>query len=102
MEVLKLSGNRLEGEFPYFSSGELTMLDLSHNHFTGTLPSDIGLLFTSLKLFDASHNGFTGTIPRSFGYIETLDYFDMSNNKLGEIISIICTYVMLYCNYILF
>lgn len=41
-------------------------LDLSFNRFSGTLPSDIGVDFFSLRHLYLDHNQFEGTIPESY------------------------------------
>jgi hypothetical protein len=58
--------------------------DLSYNKLNGTLPSDIGETFTSLKHLYLDHNQLQGTIPESYStvangrlYVLTLD-----NNQL--------------------
>nr|XP_043619875.1 receptor-like protein 7 [Erigeron canadensis] len=60
-------------------------IDISNNHFSGKIPSTIGLL-KSLYLLNVSNNGFTGSIPPSLGDLSQVESLDLSKNKLsGEI-----------------
>ena len=65
--------------------GRLKYLILSHNRFTGTLPSWI----VSLNYLDISYNQFSGVIPSDHSNIQ---YLDLSHNLLsGSIPKSICS-----------
>ncbi|CAN0879118.1 Receptor-like protein 14 [Linum grandiflorum] len=66
MDEVYLSGNQLTEALPSnndqgtsTSNYELAVLDLSHNHFTGTIPNELTQL-TSLEVFDVAYNNLSG------------------------------------------
>ncbi|XP_057789526.1 receptor-like protein 9DC3 [Salvia miltiorrhiza] len=58
-----------------------TIIDLSSNRFSGSIPHSIGNL-NSLRYLNLSHNNFMGHIPASLGNISVLESLDLSSNKL--------------------
>ncbi|XP_057796871.1 receptor-like protein 9DC3 [Salvia miltiorrhiza] len=58
-----------------------TIIDLSSNKFSATIPHSIGDL-NSLRYLNLSHNNFMGHIPASLGNISVLESLDLSSNKL--------------------
>ncbi|XP_059068381.1 probable leucine-rich repeat receptor-like protein kinase At1g35710 [Cryptomeria japonica] len=60
----------------------LTIIDLSGNGLTGTLPPCLGNLSYLIKL-NLNGNMLSGNIPLSFGNMSLLQYFDVSSNILG-------------------
>ncbi|KAL8255481.1 hypothetical protein R6Q59_030548 [Mikania micrantha] len=54
-------------------------LDLSYNHFTGTIPNFIGSL-TQLSYLRLDQNDFTGTIPKFIGSLTQLRYLSLDEN----------------------
>ncbi|KAE8703307.1 hypothetical protein F3Y22_tig00110472pilonHSYRG00294 [Hibiscus syriacus] len=68
-------------------SSPLRLLDLSHNHFSGSIPASLGNL-TTIASLDFSSNEFGGPIPDVFGNLiklTALDFYDslyLSNNSL--------------------
>lgn len=58
----------------------IQFLSISHNEFSGSLPSFLGNL--SLKLLDVHNNNFVGTIPASLFQCLALEVLDLSNNYL--------------------
>lgn len=95
------------GNFPLWiaSSASIKTLDVSDNHFYGTMPSlsamtaletlslknvnlpnELPALPSSLKSLDASANHFYGAIPASYGSLTNLVSLNLDSNKLsGEI-----------------
>ncbi|CAL9189943.1 unnamed protein product [Musa hybrid cultivar] len=107
LAILKLSMNLLEGPIPRlppylrylymynncFSGSlssislplELELLDLSHNHISGNIPSFICNL-TQLRILDLSSNQISGEIPWCWQETNFLFYINLADNKLsGEI-----------------
>ncbi|KAL5709119.1 hypothetical protein ACHQM5_019841 [Ranunculus cassubicifolius] len=107
LSVLKLSYNSLSGGLPAsFNQSELKILWLNNqdgvglsgpidviasmnalsqlwihgNHFTGTIPSGIGVL--NLVEFNANGNNLVGQIPEGLANMVSLQKVDLSNNKL--------------------
>lgn len=105
LSVLKLSGNNLMGEIPMSFKGmslqtlwlnnqqgdgltghidvvatmtSLTSLWLHGNHFSGTIPSNIGDL-TLLKDLNLNGNQLVGLIPDTLGKMK-LNHLDLNNN----------------------
>ncbi|XP_019051725.1 PREDICTED: leucine-rich repeat receptor-like protein kinase PEPR1 [Nelumbo nucifera] len=63
----------------------VSVLDLSCNHLTGKIPSEIGDLHKIIAL-NLSHNFLTRSIPKSFSKLRHLESLDLScNNLSGEI-----------------
>ncbi|XP_057797815.1 putative receptor like protein 25 [Salvia miltiorrhiza] len=58
-----------------------TIIDLSSNNFSGSIPDSIGNL-NSLRYLNLSHNNLMGHIPASLGNINVLESLDLSSNKL--------------------
>jgi Leucine-rich repeat (LRR) protein len=58
---------------------KLSVLDVSKNHLSGTLPGEIRLM--QLVDLNASNNNLTG-IPAEIGQIDSLLYVDFSNNDI--------------------
>nr|XP_018683333.1 PREDICTED: receptor-like protein kinase 2 [Musa acuminata subsp. malaccensis] len=107
LATLKLSMNLLEGPIPrlppslsylylqnnFFSGSlssislplELELLDLSHNHINGSIPSFICNL-PQLRILDLSSNQISGEIPWCWQETNFLFYINLADNKLsGEI-----------------
>ncbi|XP_076945343.1 receptor-like protein EIX2 [Bidens hawaiensis] len=60
----------------------VTLLDLSSNKFSGSIPDElVGLL--GLRFLNLSHNDLTGTIPNLFNRIGKLESLDLSMNHLN-------------------
>ncbi|XP_076956880.1 receptor-like protein EIX2 [Bidens hawaiensis] len=60
----------------------VTLLDLSDNKFSGSIPDKlVGLL--GLRFLNLSHNDLTGTIPNLFNQIGKLESLDLSMNHLS-------------------
>ncbi|KAG5558142.1 hypothetical protein RHGRI_008161 [Rhododendron griersonianum] len=90
-EVL-LSGNRLSGSMdsplsssPDNSRRKLLVLDLSHNAFSGNVPSSVGD-FNSLQVLDLSENQLNGSIPLEIGGAISLKELRLEKNSLVGII----------------
>ncbi|KAJ9544352.1 hypothetical protein OSB04_024059 [Centaurea solstitialis] len=84
-----LSGTLDQFSFPLFPN--LTHFELSLNHFTGIIPSEIGYL-SKLVYLDFSSNQFSGIIPPEIGHLRNLVTLYLFDNKLinGSIPETIC------------
>ena len=60
----------------------MTTLGLSNNVFSGTLPSQIGLLIQLTTLY-LNANSFSGTIPSQLGLVTTLSTLTLSSNSFS-------------------
>ncbi|XP_031122836.1 probable LRR receptor-like serine/threonine-protein kinase At3g47570 isoform X2 [Ipomoea triloba] len=100
---LDFSRNKLQGNFPKVTS--LVHLDLSHNHFIGPLPVEIGG-FKDLLSLDLSNNMFLGTLPSAIGALTSLIELNINHNlfhgfippsfsslKSLEILDLSCNYL---------
>jgi len=86
LSVLRLSDNNLEGLIPSMPS-QLTQLDLSRNRLDGHLDDLLYLSrYNELSVLDLSYNRFTSSIPNDF-LLGNWDYVSLSNNQFrGPII----------------
>ncbi|XP_024015235.1 receptor-like protein Cf-9 isoform X2 [Eutrema salsugineum] len=110
LSVIKLSNNKMTGEFPSWfleqfpklwllllQNNSFTMfqlprlllnhtlqiLDVSTNSFDQRLPDNIGNVLPNLQHLNLSHNGFQGKLPSSFGEMRMIDFLDISHNNLS-------------------
>ncbi|KAH6776576.1 hypothetical protein C2S52_014137 [Perilla frutescens var. hirtella] len=86
MNQLDLSFNQFLGDIPSSIVGciLLEILSLSNNTFQGSIPDSLGQV-RSLNILYLDNNNLSGLIPRTLENL-TLEYFDVSYNKLeGEI-----------------
>ncbi|XP_060670179.1 receptor-like protein EIX1 [Ziziphus jujuba] len=81
IEVLDLSKNQFSGNIPENISGSLLILSISHNRISGGIPASIGNN-PDLEVIDLSNNNLTGIIPPSIGNCSFLKVLDLSKNNL--------------------
>ncbi|XP_062147176.1 receptor-like protein 56 [Alnus glutinosa] len=60
----------------------MTLIDLSSNKLTGSIPFEMGEL-SQLRSLNLSNNFLTGPIPNSFKNLKNVESFDLSHNKLS-------------------
>ena len=81
-----LSGNRFSGALPVFGTEtHLAALKVSHNNFTGSIPSSIGSFGVEgngLVVLHINGNQLTGTLPQAISGLSTLEEFDVADNRL--------------------
>ncbi|MFS7983139.1 putative transferase [Helianthus anomalus] len=85
---IRLSDMGLRGPFPVGLKNctSLTTLDLSSNHLTGQLPSNVSDFMRFLTTLDLSSNNLSGPIPSSFADLSFINVLRLDNNQLtGEI-----------------
>ncbi|XP_027152300.1 receptor-like protein EIX2 [Coffea eugenioides] len=82
LRVLDLSDNHFNGSIPdsLCSLQMLVVLDLSNNQLSGRIPSCIGKLKT-LKLLNLGNNSLQGHIPISLGHLNVLQSLYLDRNK---------------------
>ncbi|KAM3280432.1 hypothetical protein ACQJBY_047304 [Aegilops geniculata] len=81
---LSLRNNNLSGGFPSFLQycQKLIFLDLSHNHFFGTLPTWIQEKLPYLAFLRLRSNMFYGHIPEELTKLVNLQHLDLAYNNL--------------------
>uniref|UniRef100_A0A0D9XTC3 Receptor kinase-like protein Xa21 n=1 Tax=Leersia perrieri TaxID=77586 RepID=A0A0D9XTC3_9ORYZ len=88
LEILKLSANALQGTLPVALGNctNLTVLALSNNQLHGEIPGGIGANLGNLFMLDLRENGFSGGIPLSLAELQSLELLFLYSNRLsGEI-----------------
>ncbi|RWR75585.1 putative LRR receptor-like serine/threonine-protein kinase [Cinnamomum micranthum f. kanehirae] len=103
LQLLNLSNNGFSGMIPTSTTGndeskgplpikgfcklkDIKWLDLSFNHFEGSIPSCLSD-FSNLQLLDLSNNGFSGKIPAStFSNVTSLSYLSLAKNNFSGIV----------------
>ncbi|MCO5546783.1 hypothetical protein L7F22_000219 [Adiantum nelumboides] len=83
---LQLAGQGLKGRIrpnTLANLHQLTILDLSNNQLSGSLPDDLGRL-ANLHTLDLSQNFLSGAIPSTFGGLSDLVNLSLAANKLNE------------------
>jgi hypothetical protein len=83
LKTIDLSSNHLTGKIPTEMEClfGLISLNLSRNNLSGEIISNIGN-FKSLEFLDLSRNHLSGRIPSSLAHIDRLTWLDLSNNQL--------------------
>ncbi|MQM03969.1 hypothetical protein Taro_036759 [Colocasia esculenta] len=85
LQELHLQDNLLEGSLLLSRSqaserrSNLQVLDLSGNHFNGTLPDNFSNL-TGLQVLDIAGNNFSGPLPRALAQLISVIFLDLSAN----------------------
>ncbi|KAK6804950.1 hypothetical protein RDI58_002734 [Solanum bulbocastanum] len=79
--MVDLSSNHFHGSLPLWPT--MTDLNLANNWFSGCIPLNIGHVMTKLQVLDLSGNDFIGTIPYSITSVKQLLRLDLSDNHLS-------------------
>ncbi|CAN6709817.1 unnamed protein product [Malus baccata var. baccata] len=84
---LHLRNNHLYGELPHsLQNTSLSVLDLSGNGFSGSIPIWIGKSLSELHVLILRSNKFEGDIPNEVCYLTSLQILDLAHNKLSGMI----------------
>ncbi|KAH7315542.1 hypothetical protein KP509_21G054300 [Ceratopteris richardii] len=87
---LNLSRNSFRGSLINLtivsSTSAISVLDLSFNNISGTIPSAMFSDCGSLSWLDLSHNSIEGAIPEGISLCSTLTHLDLSHNLLTSTI----------------
>ncbi|QHO56241.1 putative leucine-rich repeat receptor-like protein kinase [Arachis hypogaea] len=75
--AIELNENKFSGPIP-----PLVTFNVSSNHFTGTIPSEI-FRCQKLQRLDLSNNKFIGSLPNNIGTLEHLEILKLSGNELS-------------------
>ncbi|KAK8272635.1 hypothetical protein V6Z11_D11G346500 [Gossypium hirsutum] len=86
--MLNLRNNTLFGELPSTlqPSPNLRMLDLSENHFSGSVPAWIGDKLSNLEILSLRSNNFDGHIPHKICDLQFLQNLDLAHNNISGVI----------------
>ncbi|CAI5519933.1 unnamed protein product [Closterium sp. Naga37s-1] len=98
LSLLDLSHNQFSGPIPDPSQGSnqssslvpLAYLDLSSNKLTGTISDALLSGLTALSHLDLSDNLLSGSLPRSLALAPMLTHLDLSRNKLKGSLPAFC------------
>ena len=72
-------------DFPFQGPGPIVILNLNNNNLDGSMPMDVGQLWT-LEELNLGSNRISGEIPATIGKLENLGKLNLSDNQLsGEI-----------------
>ncbi|KAK9127416.1 hypothetical protein Syun_016213 [Stephania yunnanensis] len=84
LKCIDLSHNAFSGEIPTEITGllGLSILNLSMNQLTGRIPEKIGSM-QILEVLDLSRNQLSGSIPPSISALNSLNHLNLSNNNLS-------------------
>lgn len=86
---IRLPGDRLSGQLPENTLGNLTrlrVLSLRHNSLSGTIPSDLSFC-TELQNINLEGNRFSGEIPDKFFELINLERLNLARNEFSGQIS---------------
>ncbi|KAL9402718.1 hypothetical protein Peur_006567 [Populus x canadensis] len=85
LEVLAINDNEFGGVLPEIVSNfstKLSILLVGGNNLRGSIPTEIGNLF-SLEILGFELNQLTGIIPSSIGKLQRLGVFNINGNKIS-------------------
>ncbi|RAL54284.1 hypothetical protein DM860_001412 [Cuscuta australis] len=89
---LELGNNRLSGTIPQMPIQLQIALNLSHNLFSGTIPTTLSAL-SALEVLDLSYNILSGQIPDYLTKMSGLTQIILANNQLSGLVPTFPSYV---------
>ena len=83
-----LGGNNITGTIPadFGLLTSLNRIDLSDNHFYGTIPESVLEEWVSVESIHLGNNAITGTIPTLIGFLTTLKILNITKNQITGVI----------------
>ncbi|KAI9184251.1 hypothetical protein H9P43_003304 [Blastocladiella emersonii ATCC 22665] len=86
LRELVCAGNGIAGAFPaeILAKGQLEILDLSRNQYSGNLPANLGSSLSKLQVLDLSNNLFNGSVPPLVSLF-ALHVLNLGNNEFRSL-----------------
>ena len=88
LQVLRVSVNKMSGQFPHpiLNLSKLLGLSITINNFSGVVPSSIGNSLPDLQAINLADNFFNGHVPSSLTNASKLNSIDISSNKFTGVV----------------
>ncbi|KAF3458006.1 hypothetical protein FNV43_RR02668 [Rhamnella rubrinervis] len=87
LKVLDMSENHFSGTIPQWLVSSLEILNLQGNNFNGSIPHEIfanGDMQNTMRVLDLSHNQFQGRIPQSLINCSKLQVLNLGHNQISD------------------
>ncbi|KAF3457977.1 hypothetical protein FNV43_RR02639 [Rhamnella rubrinervis] len=87
LKALDMSMNHFSGTIPRCLGSSLEILNLQGNNFIGSIPHDIftyGSMHDTLRVLDLSHNQLQGRVPQSLINCSKLQVLNLGHNKISD------------------
>ncbi|KAF3457428.1 hypothetical protein FNV43_RR02086 [Rhamnella rubrinervis] len=87
LKALDMSMNHFSGTIPRWLGSSLEILNLQGNNFIGSIPHDIftyGSMHDTLRVLDLSHNQLQGRVPQSLINCSKLQVLNLGHNKISD------------------
>ncbi|KAF3457973.1 hypothetical protein FNV43_RR02635 [Rhamnella rubrinervis] len=87
LQVLDMSKNHFSGTIPKWLGSSLEILNVQGNYFNGSIPHEIftyGSMHNKLRVLDLSHNQFQGRVPQSLINCSKLEVLNVGHNQISD------------------
>ncbi|KAF3457438.1 hypothetical protein FNV43_RR02096 [Rhamnella rubrinervis] len=87
LKVLDISKNHFRGTIPKWLGSSLEILNVQGNNFNGSIPREIftyGSMHNTLRVLDLSHNQFQGRVPQSLINCSKLEALNVGHNQISD------------------
>ncbi|KAF3457063.1 hypothetical protein FNV43_RR01720 [Rhamnella rubrinervis] len=87
LKVLDMSENHFSGTIPRWLVSSLEVLNLQGNNFNGSIPHEIfanGDMHNMMRVLDLSHNQFQGRVPQSLINCSKLQVLNLGHNQISD------------------